>query len=100
MQFMLWLPHLFGDVLYVQVAPPVFGHRLDGRELGYPAVVVGRRQLRHREADDPQRLAHCAAPSTVCHGVADARVSRMSQHIAEQGIHRLLGSDKDRTKLR
>ncbi len=60
MQSQLWLPHLFRDVLYVKVAPPVLGHRLDGRELGYAAVVVGRRQLRHREADDPQRLAHCA----------------------------------------
>ena len=54
-------PRLLGDVLDVQVAPPVLRHRLDGRELRQAAVVVGRGQLRHREADDAQGLAHCAA---------------------------------------
>lgn len=41
------------------MSPPMLGHRFDGSQLRYAAVVVGRRQLSHSEADDAQRLTHC-----------------------------------------
>jgi hypothetical protein len=77
--------HLLFEVLDVKVAPPVLRHGLDGRRLRRAAVVVGRRQLRHAEAEDAQALAHCISMGSTA--LVSSTIEPTASSTCSTGLH-------------